>query len=251
VDFQRLDDLERRGYTVLEAVAADTRTSADTFSRPTTFICIDGRTYWVKGTVQQGLVAELVAGRLAARVGAGPAARIVRVTAEILPPAGQPDQVGVVVGIEDIPDTVNARDLGATGAVLPGAGIDAPSRALVTAFQTWLGVGDTQVLVRVDDGHVFSIDHGEAFGLLAPTDPTPVVVPIPGVDDRIGRRPGDVLPAVARIAGVTDRELMDAVAGTPAGGAWRSDLTRRREIVEYLAYRRDRLQEVMDAWCRA
>jgi len=121
-----------------------------THAQPNTFVCADGKTYWVKGRAQQGLVAELIAGRLAAKVGAGPLARVIRVPHEALPTGGQAAHLeGVIVGLEDVPNTVNGRELaGILGpGVLPAAGIDPVSRALVFVFQTWIGVGDTQVLV--------------------------------------------------------------------------------------------------------
>jgi hypothetical protein len=252
LDFGRLEELERRGYTVLDAVTPDGRASGSTHSRPTAFLCIDAHVYWTKGNVQQGLIAELISGRLAARLGAGPIARIVRVPVELTSPGGQPDQVGVLVGSLDVEDTVNARDLTVLGASLPSKGIDAPSRARVVAFQTWLGIGDAQVLVRLTDGFVFSIDHGDAFGSLsASTDPSPIVTDIPGVTSDVGRRRGDIMPAVAAIEAVTDRDLIETVAQIPSGAAWRSELTRRKDIVAYLAHRRDRLKEVMATWAQS
>ncbi len=62
------------------------------------------------------------------------------------------------MGPEDLPNTVNARELQpfmARAQFDPGA-IDARSRALVVAFQTWLGVQDEQVLIRLTDGRVSS-----------------------------------------------------------------------------------------------
>ncbi len=104
--------LDGSGYVVLEALTPGTLRSASTHARPHTFVCIDGKTYWVKGNAQQGLVAELIAGRLAAMVGAGPPARIVRVTPAVLPATGEAAHLeGIVVGSEDQPGTVNARDL--------------------------------------------------------------------------------------------------------------------------------------------
>lgn len=112
-DSGRLTGRDRAGYIVIEAITRGTAAQSPTYSRPCTFVCIDGKTYWVKAATQQGLVAELIAGRLAAAVGAGPVARIVRVPQEVVlanDPAAQ--LVGIVVGSEDHPDTVNARDLG-------------------------------------------------------------------------------------------------------------------------------------------
>lgn len=129
LDSNALASLDGRGYVVLEAIAHAGLSSMSTHARPNAFICIDGRTYWLKGNAQQGLVAELIAGRLAKKVGAGPGTRIIRVTHEALPPGGAADHVeGIVVGSEDERETVNARDLQpfvASGQLAPDM-VDAP-----------------------------------------------------------------------------------------------------------------------------
>ena len=84
LDAAALNKLDGRGYTVLEAITDANLGQPQTYSRPNAFICVDGKTYWVKAKAQQGLVAELITGRLAARVGAGPIAKIIRVTPEVL-----------------------------------------------------------------------------------------------------------------------------------------------------------------------
>jgi hypothetical protein len=71
-----LSALDARGYTVLDALAHG-GLGRTTHAAPNTFVCSDGKTYWVKGRAQQGLVAELIAGRLADKVGAGPSARVI------------------------------------------------------------------------------------------------------------------------------------------------------------------------------
>jgi hypothetical protein len=248
---ERLNELDRRGYQVLEAIRHAGGHSSS-YSAPNQLVAIDGRTYWVKGHVQQGLVAELVAGRLARRSGAGPEAAILHVTREVAEEGQIPtDQLGLVVGSRDEPNTVNARDFGnlAPDLSFRATGIDGPSRARVIAFQTWLGVGDAQVLVRLTDGHVMSIDHGDAFGATASQDrPTLIVADIPGVPPEVGRRKGDVMVAVNQIQSISDMDLINDVARVPAGAAWRSPATRRLEIAEYLASRRDQLEEVMSEW---
>jgi hypothetical protein len=97
------------------------------------------------------------------------------------------------VGLEDVPNTVNARELEAIlgPGNLPPTGIDGRSRAIVFAFQTWIGVGDTQVLVGLADGRIYSIDHGECFSATSsPTDPSPIVAGIPGLTEDIKKHPG-------------------------------------------------------------
>lgn len=256
---QSLRLLDRRGYTVLEALTHDARRSASTHATPHTFVCIDGSTYWVKGRAQQGLVAELIAGRLAARLGAGPMAQIVRVTEEALPQeAGEVrDQakslLGVVVGLEDQHGTMNARELQPlidNSQFAPDT-IDPRSRALVVAFHTWLGVNDAQVLVRLSDGTVLSIDHGDGFGSMgAGGQPQVIMIPIPGVSNDVGREMRYVDPSIRKIEQVRNAQLLEAVSGVPLGDAWRSPLERRVEIAAWLASRRDRLREVMTQWAQ-
>ncbi len=246
-----LAPFDARGYEVLDALTHEGRHSA-TYSASNTFVCIDGKTYWAKAVAQQGLVAELIAGRLAAKVGAGPAAKIIRVPMEALPVEGDLTRLaGVVVGLEDEPDTVNARDLGpllGTKGFDPGA-IDPSSRAMVVAFQTWLGVGDTQVLINLKDGRVRSIDHGECFSSTETLDdPSLIVVPIPGIDPEVGRDQTSVDAAIAKVVGVTDRQIVEAVTRIPLGEPWRSPGERRLEIARWLARRRDRIKEVMLTW---
>lgn len=253
LDKDELIRVDQRGYTVLEAITPGMRTSA-THSNPHTFVGIDGKTYWIKGRVQQGLVAELIAGRLTSRLGVGPAARILRVLPTVLAAASAPAELeGIVCGSEDAADTVNARELSqfiADGTFAPNL-VDASSRARVIAFHSWLGMGDAQVLVRLTDGTVFSIDHGDCFGDVATlVDPTPIVVDIPGVDAAVGKDRSLIRSAVQRIERLTDREILDAVAGIPGGDPWRSPVERRHGIACWLGHRRDRLGGVMDAWAQ-
>jgi len=251
IELEALTAVDARGYEVLDALTCDGRRSS-TFSQTCTFVCVDSRTYWVKASAQQGLVAELIAGRLAAQVGAGPAARIIRVPPESMPADGSASHLmGLVVGSEDERNTVNVRDLQpllGSGQFNPGL-VDAGSRALVVAFQTWVGVDDTQVLINMKTGQVRSIDHGACFsstGQLSP--PTVIALAIPGVADGVGRDQASIENAVARIEAVTDRHLIEAVTRIPVGEPWRGPSDRRLEIANWLTYRRDKLREVMATW---
>jgi len=82
VEEDELERLDRAGYPVLEAltyVRSPPKASAYT---PHLFACMDGNSYWIKYGAQQGLVSELVAGRLALQAEAGPNARVIRVRPE-------------------------------------------------------------------------------------------------------------------------------------------------------------------------
>jgi len=241
-----------QGYNVPEALTCVPGPPTNTFSRPSALVCVDGGTYWVKSNVQRGLTAELVAGRLAKVTGAGPEARVIRVTPEALPADGTLGHLsGVVVGVANVANTVNAREL---HQLLPQQNLAArcfssARRALTIVFQSWIGVGDQQVLVNITNGHIFSIDHGECFGSASSMDePTVVITDIPGIDPQCGRSRHDVLVAVERIEALTDREILNAVAQVPRGQSWDSDTGRRLQIGHWLAYRRGRIREVMEEW---
>jgi hypothetical protein len=248
----RIYELERKGYIVWEAVSADGR-SSQTHSRSCVFVCVDGNAYWVKATAQQGLVSELIGGRLARLAHRAPTVAVIRVTPEALPVDIDCSHLtGVVFGSQDLDGAENARDLG------PLIGdrkfepkvVNHPARARVIAFQSWLGVGDAQILVRLADGGLFSFDHGDAFQNAADrSDPTPIVVDIPGVDPAVGRRRGDMAVAVKEIEDITDDQIIAAVSNVPHGqDPWQSPVARRAEIVEYLIHRRSRLRDALMGW---
>jgi hypothetical protein len=246
-----LDALDADGYVVLDAITHVKAPPGATLATPHAFAALSGRIVWVKAAAQQGLVVELVAGRLAARVGAGPLARIIRVPAEALPSDGSANHLqGVHVGTEDLAGGVNDRELAAIGGgPLDPAKINAASRARVVAFQSWLGVGDNQVLIDVAGGSVYSIDHGQCLDNLSDfSDPVLVVHAVPGLPDDHGREAACIEAAVTEIESVTDAELLEAVARVPSGGAWQSAPDRRLAMARWLAHRRDRIRGVMHGW---
>lgn len=57
--------------------------------------------------------------------------------------------------------------------------------------------------------------------------------------------------AVSEIQAISDLDLIQDLAGVPAGAAWRSPAARRLAIGEYLAFRRDRMEEVMHEWLQS
>jgi hypothetical protein len=248
---ERIDQLDGRGYVVLDAITFDNRRSAS-LAEACACVAIDGKTYWLKSKSQQGLVSELISGRLAAVTRAGPGAQVLHVTPEVRPRDGSCDHIdGIVMGSEDEDGTVNSKDLGQLllDGRFDGDLTNPQSRALVVAFQTWLGVGDAQVLVRLTDGVVMSIDHGDAFGNVEDrTDPPLVIAPIPGVADGHGSSPGLVAQAAKTIEGVSERMIAEAVAQVPIGERWKSPVDRRAKIAEYLIYRQPKVRSAMAAW---
>ncbi len=118
-------------------------------------------------------------------------AQIINVPPQALPSSGEANHLsGIVVGIEHVPESVNSkgvRKLLDRGDFDPSK-VDSASRARVVAFQSWVGVGDVQVLIKLTDGTVFSIDHGECFGATSPlSNPTLTVATIEGVPGMSGR----------------------------------------------------------------
>jgi hypothetical protein len=251
MDEKDLAKLDAAGYSVLEAITHDGEPKTNSAYKPQCFVCIDGRKYWVKHSAQQGLVAELVSGRLAARTSAGPDAKIIRVPQEAIQGTQVPaDFVGIHVGTLDMPDTINAKDFSALGVKdLPEGAISTDDRARVVVFQTWLGAGDAQVLVDLLRNRLYSIDHGEVFGDTSSTaEPTPVITDIPGVKRDHGCDHACVRGAVGRIESISDVELLECVARMPTGPTWRSDPGRRLAIAQWLSHRRAALRGAIAQW---
>lgn len=112
MDADALAALDADGYTVLEAVSYDRPPPRPSHATPHAFVCVDGNTYWVKRGAQQGLMAELLAGRLGKASGSAPPAQIVRVVPETMATIPNPPTqlVGVGAGILDEPKMENASD---------------------------------------------------------------------------------------------------------------------------------------------
>jgi len=127
--------------------------------------------------------------------------------------------------------------------------VDAEARARVVAYQTWVGVGDTQCMINLQNGVIVSIDHGELFSAVdRPTDPALTVVDLPGLPHNHGAESQLVAAACGQIESVSDDELLDAVACIPTGAQWRSERPRRLKIAQWLAHRRGKVREVLKGW---
>ncbi len=216
-------------------------------------LAVDGHNYWVKVRAQQGLVAELICGRLGHLLGVAPNAAIIRIIKEVVvshQTAG--DLVGILAGTVDVVGTINPKDMGriAPELKLDEKNVDALSRANVVIFQTWIGAGDPQVLIDPGTGKVLSIDHG---GALADTTnqgaPTLVVAPIPGLPDTYGSKAGARFELVERIESLSEEEILEAVSRVPTGEeVWRGSRTTRLTIGRWLASRRSKVREVIEKW---
>ena len=136
------------------------------------------------------------------------------------------------------------------GVTLSAGDIDEASRAAVIVFQTWIGVGDQQVMVNMKNGRVVSIDHGAAFGDL--TDPSAVpkvvVADIPGIRVDTCKDMRLLDSAIQSIENLSERSLVEDVSGIPAGGAWNGAPERRLQIANWLGSRRAALRGVIKSW---
>ena len=224
------------------------------YGRPDLYIGSDGLRYWVKARAQRGLVAEVIAGRLADSLGVGPIARVARLDGTVAPLASRLYKFsGLAAASQDVADTMNQAELLrlVQQERLVGARLDSRSRAAVTAFQTWIGVSDEQVLVRLTDGKVLSIDHGDAFGELLEGPPSRIVLAgIPGVSDNVGRDWDDLRPAVEAIEALPIENIYAATAGIPDGDRWLGSSERRYQIANWLVVRQRSIGEEIRKWAR-
>lgn len=243
--------LDATPVTFLNALALGTH-AASTSTGPRTFICDDREEYWVKRRAPSGLLAELAAGRLAEKLGAGPHVAAVRVPWEALPRNHSLSEfAGTWAGVQHVPAGISARDVGVLLGTkrLEVASLDEDSRALAIAFQTWLNDEDSQVLIDLQSGHVFSIDHGLCFRELLKGPPTRVVItPIPGIPDSFGLRAEPMDNALARIEALSEQDILAAMSRVPDGDGWLSLLDRRLAIANWLISRQSALREVMRQW---
>lgn len=228
-------------------------------TRPAAFRCSDGQTWWVKTTdaVPGALTYELIAGRLGELTGFAPPSTVVIVPGDALPAWTPPELwntrmeqfVGAGVGVRDVPDTVNF-DGPQNPDVLQlfrSMRVDHGSWLEASVFQSWLGMGDHQVLVHKQTGHVCSIDHERLLHQGTDEAPVPVVKTLcygttPRKDLTVVRA------ALSRIEAVTDGDLLAAVAARPGSFPTLLERPERLEIARRLAARRDRLRPVMEAW---
>jgi hypothetical protein len=253
MDADQLKALDAAGYNVVEAVAHVKGPPQGSHANPHAFACLDGKTYWVKAQAQQGLCVELVAGRLAAKVGAGPMAKIIHVPNEALPSDGSANHLaGLLVGVQDEEGLVNIKDLGLMGVSnLQAESVRPRDRANVVVFQSWMSVSDQQMLLDLRSGRLVSIDHGECFSDTNAVDPTLIVTDIPGVPAAHGKTKEHVAPALEQVESVSDADLLSVVAQMPSGSPWNADASRRLAIAKCLAGRRDRLRGAIEGWLAA
>jgi hypothetical protein len=254
VDLNHLSELDRRGVKRLTALAFVPQAARPmTFAKPRQYVCDDGGAYWLKRDGQRGLLLEVIAGRIGARLGVAAKAAVVGVSSA----AAQQDPCcthleGTCVGSLDLPGVDNvSRDLAHTfvNGVLPPSvvsRIDSHQRALVVVFQTWLHLADTQAFLEMASGRLYSADHGDwGPDVAAPT--TRTVIFTDGLPR--DRPPTSAIDAaVARVQAFSDEVLLEDVSRIPDDPGWQADAGRRLQVAEWLASRRDCLDGVMATW---
>lgn len=155
--------------------------------------------------------------------------------------------LGTAFGSRAIPDTENSKTFGGFGVPLGPENIDGFQRARTVAFQTFIGQRDQQLLVRVTDGFVYSIDHEEWDAFAGASDVRLVVTPVAGLAEGVGRSPDEVETAIHQVESLSDGDLVDAVSCLPSGDGW-CDAEHLLRVAEVLSERRVRLGEVMRRW---
>jgi hypothetical protein len=250
VEADELARLDAQAAPPVRALNYDRPPPGGSLATPHAFVCSDGRTYWLKRSAQDGLIAELAAGRIGAQVGAAPNANPVDLPSHALPVSGVANHLlGLCVGIADEPGMENFKDIAATvaGGQLDESRLDPAAVARVIAFQTWVGADDTQILVELRSGKLLSIDHGQLKALNALNTPPQIVIAT-GIAGTVGREPRFMRPAVERIEQVTDEDLLRAVARAPNDAQWNAPPDRRLALAQSLRLRRDALRETLKQW---
>lgn len=201
----------------------------------------DGRVFWTKSSATDGLFAELVAGRLAYRLGIGP------VVSTVLIPDGR-----IIYGCEDVRNAVNTKEL---SIFLPDlkkfdlAALDQATLGRVFVFQVWIGHADPQWLIDQEDGRVYSIDH-EVWTADAGSASTPELVSarMPGMPGYLKWNFAPTLAGIDAVEALSDEELVESVSSIPAVEGWEYHPELACDIANGLADRRDALRKALEAW---
>jgi hypothetical protein len=221
-----------------------------TFSAPHRFIGADGRIYLVKQRAQQGLGAEAFANALAEQLQVGPEAAVVEIGPGVLPTDGRLSyMVGQRVATVELDDVLNHQQLLKLGYTPDPAKVDWPSWVRTIAFHTWIYAGDPQAVLRVTDGRIFSIDHGDCFRELLRGGPTGLIVPalygVAGVSFDQSYLSG----AIDTVEDVSESDLVRMAARIPDGPGWRMPIERKIRLIEWLLDRQPGVREVI-GWRR-
>ena len=109
--------------------------------------------------------------------------------------------------------------------------------------------GDPQALLRMTDGRVLSIDHGDCLRQLTPGKPTGLIVPsLYGVAGTTFDAE-HVVRAVRTIESLGEEALIRVAAGIPSDDdGWRMPIERKIRVIDWLIERQPGIREVMVPW---
>jgi len=193
--------------------------------------------------------AELIADRFGSYVGVAPDTTVLDIGAAAVPRDHSLDHlVGLRRGSIELDDVFNDDELRLIGTSLRPSQINWKSWALVVCFQTWLYIRDPQAVLRMTDGRIFSVDHGNCFGELANGPPTGLVVPaLLGVSG-VAFDASELDLAIRVIEEIPELTILAMVAGIPDGPEWRIPMERRVRVAEWLLMRQPGLRRVIEQW---
>jgi hypothetical protein len=249
---RRMLEIRRQQSAGIRTVAAAGylgRTGYRTYASPYRFVGDDGIRYRVKMRAQQGLGVELVIGRLGAYFGIAPETTVLEIGPGAVPDDHSVDYlIGRQVASVEIDDVMNDDELRSYGVELKPEQIDWLSWAQVVCFQTWIYAQDPQAMIRLSDGKVFSIDHGNCLSALPKGPLTGLVVPRLHGATNTSFPSTHVAKAVQEIERMTEASILAIVAGVPDDPGWRMPIERQLKTAEWLLSRQPDLREVMGPW---
>jgi hypothetical protein len=248
LDITDLEALDEEDWAPIRAISHERSVGYNTLSKPPGLLCDDGNLYWVKDKTQKGtgLSSELIGGRLASLVEAGPPARVVNVPNGIVDGDGNPIQDGLLVGSRDVPGTLNLKDPSIRTDFAPNK-VDALTACRVVVLRAWLGLGDPQALIRAKTGEIYAIDFGDAFGNVD-TAGSIAVHTLPRIPQDVQSNRRFIIDAVERIEDLSRATILKSVAQMPNGTAWNADLDHRYAVYQWLVARREILRKEVERW---
>ena len=197
---------------------------------------------------------ELVAGRIGQLFdpAVSPTTRVIVVPLELIEAepilmAGAPAESGPACGSLVVTQTTETKAGGQLGSVPP------ERLAQIIAFQSLLQADDAAALVTDDGSWAFSIDHGHYFGggswgnhqgLVAEQ---PRILAVGGLDAGLLRDRRIWDPVLNELEVISDRDLASAFTDVPA--EWGCDVGFLAPILGVTSRRKERLREVVDAYC--
>lgn len=249
-----MPDSEEWRRLLAGAGVAPTRVVAESFdhaystaSQPRRVKCSDGQYYVVKGRIAgKTMVNDQLVGRLGAAMGA-PVGDVALVEIPQLlvdaDPQMSPVTAGIVHGSRFMREVSNERQ----NLAPLDLDVNRERFALLAILYGWVGASDHQVLYREQPPKlVFSVDHGHFF----PNGPEWTIdhllhsaasaAPDATVVAQCGLTGGDLLPAAAALAAVTEEVIAGAISALPPD--WPFPGHERLAMAQYLDRRRGEMR---------